>query len=180
MAASAQHSPVSTAWHFWYRLGVRLGFFAFIWLVLCKGDAGSWWFGIPTIAIACWVSLQLARPELSTLHPGKVLIFIPYFLGKSILSSIDVMRRAFSPKLPIDPGLMVFPLGLPNESARIFLANAVSLLPGTISADLKKETLVVHTLDKNLPVHESIGELEGLIAGLYRVELSSPGSGGGK
>lgn len=176
MVATPKLIPGSSASCF-YRILVRVFFFAFIWLVLCNGDSGSWFFGLPTIAVACWVSLQLAPPEVSIISLKKLITYIPFFIGKSILSSVDVMRRAVDPRLPIDPGLLEYPLSLPKGGARVFLVNSVSLLPGTISADLAGDSIIIHTLDKNLPIFDSVSHLERLIADLYRVELTSQNMG---
>lgn len=173
MVATPQLISGPSASYFFYRILVRVFCFAFIWLVLSNGDFGSWLFGIPTIAIACWVSLHLSPPEPNIVSLRKLIIYIPFFIGKSILSSVDVMRRAIDPRLPIDPGLIDYALSLPKGGPRIFLANSVSLLPGTISADLKEDSITIHTLDKKLPISDSISHLEKLIADLYQVELTS-------
>lgn len=173
MVATPQLIPGSASSYFFCRIFVRVFFFAFIWLVLCHGNLGSWLFGLPTIAIACWVSLHFAPPEPSIVSLKKLIIYIPFFIGRSILGSVDVMRRAVDPRLPLDPGFIDYPLSLPKGGARIFLANSVSLLPGTISADLKEDSLTIHTLDKKLPIFDNLSRLERLIADLYQVELAS-------
>lgn len=59
-------------------------------------------------------------------------------------------RRAFQPSLPIEPELITYPLRLPTGLPQVFMANIVSLLPGTLCAALDQDALKVHVLDKQV------------------------------
>lgn len=147
----------------------RLGLFAALWFILCSGELRSWPFGLPTVILATWLNLQLAGPaESPAIRPLVLLGFIPFFVGKSILSGVDVLRRVVHPRLPINPGLVTCPLTIDHPAGRIFLANSITLLPGTISARLKDSHLIVHTLDKGLAVTTIVADLERRIASLYQ------------
>jgi multicomponent Na+:H+ antiporter subunit E len=99
--------------------------------------------------------------------------FLPFFLWQSLRGGIDVARRALHPRLPLAPLLLDYPLRLPDGPACTFLANTVSLLPGTLSADLENGCLTVHVLDGSQPdVSAELQSLEALIADLFGVELS--------
>ena len=149
-------------------LAWRLGLFGVIWLTLCGGEFGSWPFGLPAVILATWFDLQLAGGDQPrALRPLVLLRFLPFFFGKSILGGLDVMARVLNPRLAIDPGLVEFPLTIPHGRGRIFLANCITLLPGTLSARLADDHIIVHTLDKGLPVLATIQDLERRIASLY-------------
>jgi hypothetical protein len=49
----------------------------------------------------------------------------------------------------------------------------VSLLPGTLSAELEDDQLIVHSLDANLPILEPLRYLESLVSGLFDLHFSS-------
>jgi multicomponent Na+:H+ antiporter subunit E len=49
--------------------------------------------------------------------------------------------------MPITPELIEYPLRLPPGLQRVILVNTVSLLPGTLSAELGGQVLKVHVLD---------------------------------
>ncbi len=151
----------------------RLVFFCSIWLVLSKADLSSWPFALPTILISTWLSLCLGGPEGQRLKPAILLGYLPIFVWKSIASAFDVMVRVLSPSLPIHPGLVHYHLTITHEGARVLLANCITMLPGTISAQLNDDHLVVHTLDKSLPVHAIINHLERKIATIFRLEIIS-------
>jgi multicomponent Na+:H+ antiporter subunit E len=60
---------------------------------------------------------------------------------------------------------------LPSGLPRVFMANAVSLLPGTLSAELHKECLRVHMLDETSDFTEELKVLEKRVAGVSGLEL---------
>ena len=111
--------------------------------------------------------MQLASPQENTLRILVLVRYLPFFLYKSFVSGVDVMFRVLHPRLPIDPGLVDFPLTIPHQAGRIFLANSISLLPGTLSVRLNDQFLIIHVLDKGLPVLTTIQDLERRVAALY-------------
>ncbi len=147
-----------------------------IWWILVSGDASSWWIGLPALGLAVTVSLLLLpAPGLLRLSPGGLALFLPFFLLQSFRGGIDVMRRALHPGLPLEPVLLYYRLGLEEASARVFMVNVVSLLPGTLSADLDGHQLIVHALDARMPVREHLRELELRVGRVFGI---SPGLAG--
>jgi multicomponent Na+:H+ antiporter subunit E len=75
------------------------------------------------------------------------------FLRQSVVAGIDVARRALDPRLPLHPGFVVYPVGLPRGPARNMFTTLMSLLPGTVPTG-SDETgeLLIHCLDTEQPV----------------------------
>lgn len=63
-------------------------------------------------------------------------IVFPWELTKA---NIDVAKRALSPHLPVNPGIVKVPVALQKEYALDMLANSITLTPGTITMDIAKE-----------------------------------------
>lgn len=116
-----------------------------LWAVLTGGAPSSWWIGVPLIGLAAWVNLSWWPAW--RLSPVGVLRFLPYFAYQSLAGGWDVALRALRPSRPLDSGLIDYRLRLPPGTPRVAMANLVSLLPGTLSADLDGERLVIHALD---------------------------------
>ena len=74
--------------------------------------------------------------------------------------------RAFHPRMPITPELIDYPLRLPPGLQRVILVNTVSLLPGTLSAELDGQVLKVHVLDG---LGDFMSELEVLEQSVARI-----------
>ena len=54
------------------------------------------------------------------------------------------------------------------------MADVVSLLPGTLSADLAEGSLTIHVLDRNMPVHAEFEALEERVAAMLEAGVPRP------
>jgi len=160
--------------HLWARLrrlAIRALVFVGLWWVLSGADADSWVVGAPAVMTATLFSLTLPAREPWRWSPLGAISFALFFLWQSVRSGIDVAQRAFHPRLPLDPAVVDYPLRLSEGSACVFLINAISLMPGTLSAELDDRHLTVHVLDRSMPVVDGIRALESRVAGLFGVTL---------
>ena len=72
------------------------------------------------------------------------------------MAGVDVARRAFSPSLPLNPGFVDYPVGLPRGSARNAFELISSLLPGSVPTDETEAAIEYHCLDVRQPVVEQL------------------------
>ncbi len=102
---------------------------------------------------------------------------MPFFLINSLLGGADVAWRALHPDLPIAPDLLKYLLRLPPGLPRVFMANTVSLLPGTLSAALDQNILRIHVLDSRRDVLAELEALEQRVARMFGTSLSHSDGG---
>ena len=93
----------------------------------------------------------IRRAHLLT-HAGRYMWFfyyVPIFAWECIKANIDVACRVLHPKLPIHPGIVKVKTGLKSDTALTFLANSITLTPGTLTVDVDKENgfLYVHWIE---------------------------------
>ncbi len=69
------------------------------------------------------------------------------FLFELIKSNLDVARRVITPSLPINPGIVEVKTKLKSKMGRMILANSITLTPGTLTIDIKEDTLYIHWID---------------------------------
>jgi multicomponent Na+:H+ antiporter subunit E len=143
-----------------------------LWWALTDGRMDSWVVGIPVIALASGLSLYLQAHDLWRWSLPGLLRFFPRFLWMSFRGGLEVAVPAFHPQRPLAPKLVTYRLRLPEGPARIFFTNATSLSPGTFSADLKDDQLIIHVLDAGRPVNKDLETLESMVAGLFGLQLS--------
>lgn len=148
----------------------RTFLFALAWWILTEGSTASWWFGAPAVACATLLSVAILPP--SPIAWLALLSFVPFFLARSVLGGADVAWRAFHPRMPIAPDLADYPLRLPPGLPRVCMVNAVSLLPGTLSAELDRDTLKVHVLDKRKDFTTEIEAVEQYVAAMFGASLN--------
>jgi len=110
--------------------------------------------------VACAVIVSVALVPPAGIVWREVTGFVPFFLWHSLKGGVDVARLAFHPRMPIAPELIEYPLRLPPGLSQAALINIISLLPGTLSAEIEGQVLKVHVLD-------SRGDL---LAGLIALE----------
>ena len=153
-----------------WRRGIRrLLAFALLWTLASGGSADTWLVGAPAVLIATWLSLRLWRGPLLSLP--RLLTFLPWFVRQSLAGAIDVAKRAFHPAMPLAPGMVHCELRLPEGAGRVAVANVISMLPGTLSADLDGEHLVIHALDADQDLEAMVRDLEPRIAGVFGLPL---------
>ncbi|MEJ2602981.1 MAG: Na+/H+ antiporter subunit E, partial [Gammaproteobacteria bacterium] len=103
-----------------------------------------------------------------------LLLFLPWFIHQSLAGAVDVAIRALRPAMPLAPGVIHYDLRLPAGASRVAVANVISMLPGTLSADLDGEHLVVHALDSDQDLEAMVRDLEPRIAGVFGLRLRAP------
>ncbi len=153
---------------------VRTLLFALIWWILTEGVPSSWWVGAPVILLAVLASAVL----LPTVHWSwaGLLRFVPFFLWRSLCAGMDVAKRALLPRLPISPGMHDHRWRLPPGLPQVFMANTVSLLPGTLSAELDEKYLRVHVLDQTGAFASKLAVIEARVARVFGLNLVGDGS----
>ena len=72
------------------------------------------------------------------------LYYIPVFLWECLKANIDVAYRVLHPDLPIRPGIVKIRTDLKSDIALTFLANSITLTPGTMCIDINKEEGVLY------------------------------------
>ena len=66
------------------------------------------------------------------------------FLWECIKANIDVMYRVVHPRMPVKPGIVKVKSTLKTDIAKVFLANSITMTPGTITVDIIDDYFYVH------------------------------------
>ena len=83
----------------------------------------------------------------------KILAFIWYvviLIVEIIKANVVVIHMITTQKEIVEPVIVKFKANLKSETARVILANSITLTPGTITVSLEEDEFVVHCLDKSL------------------------------
>jgi multicomponent Na+:H+ antiporter subunit E len=120
------------------------------------------------VMIATLAAMDLSRRQGGSPSVFGIIGFIPFFVWESFLGGVDVVRRVIRPTMIIDPGFHPYPLRLQGSSARVFFLDSISLLPGTLSADMRDGIVQVHALDlRDENLDRSLARLEKRVAKLF-------------
>ncbi len=146
---------------------LRFAIFAAGWFVLVGGQQLSdIWFVILCLVATTVISIYSVPPGQWVISPLGVARFFPYFIITALRGGWDVARRVFFRTVPTDPDFIIIEHDR-DPRKTLILAWVISLLPGTASCGITEETIVVHVLDKQLPVIQEIHELQSRINQIF-------------
>ena len=76
--------------------------------------------------------------------------YIFVLVKEIVLANLAVCRMILTRKETMEPVLVRVHTDLKTETARVILANSITLTPGTITVSMTGQELLVHCLDKTL------------------------------
>jgi multicomponent Na+:H+ antiporter subunit E len=111
--------------------------------------------------------------QLVLLQLWRFLLYLPWLLSRIIMANIQVAYLVLHPKMPIDPGLLVFRTRMKKGIAQVTLANSITLTPGTITTSLENGRYIIHTLKRPLAGELEDATMQNKIARVY-LETKEP------
>lgn len=154
------------------RWAARLFWLALLWFGLNGPDWKSWLVGGPVVVAAAWISVKLLPAHSWQWSARGALGFAGFFLRESWRGGWDVAWRALSPRRPLAPALVRYPLRLPAGAARLFFASVIGLLPGTVVVAIAADHFWVHVLEESPRVEVELRNLESRVARLFGAPLA--------
>ena len=140
---------------------MRTLLYAGVWVVVDQsGKPANLVVGVLASLAAAWASLKLLPPARGRVHLGRLLALLPRFLWQSLVAGIDVARRAFAPRLDLQPGFVEYPTQLPPGTARSAFELIAILMPGSVPSDEGPRHIEFHCLDTRQPVAEQLAAEE--------------------
>jgi multicomponent Na+:H+ antiporter subunit E len=126
----------------------------FSFLVWC---ALTWNFGPENLVagsiVAVLVGLMFGKrfldEPLKIFNPLRWIYMFLYafvFLFEMAKANLQVAYLVLHPKMPIHPGIIRVKTGIQSELGRTFLANSITLTPGTFTIDIKEDILYIHCI----------------------------------
>ncbi|MFD2637622.1 Na+/H+ antiporter subunit E [Piscibacillus salipiscarius] len=91
----------------------------------------------------------------------KIISLILLFIKELIISTWNIVKLVYKPKLDVEPGIFALPTELRSNWEITLLANLISLTPGTLSVAVSDDytTIYIHAMD--MPdVEEEINEIK--------------------
>lgn len=100
---------------------------------------------------------------------GYFLYYVGTLITEIIRANLAVIRLILSQREEVEPILITFRTKLKSQTARVMLANSITLTPGTITVSLNGDRLVVHCLDKSLSEGMEDSVFEQMLEKLERI-----------
>jgi len=126
-------------------------------------------------AVSCLLTFAIVRRmgyfdnNLFALRFSWRLLGFWCWLAREVLrSSLEVARVVLDPRLPISPRVVEIESTSPHPFDQVLLGNSITLTPGTLTLDLHKGMLRVHTLTEAGASDLMSGEMDRRVAGLNK------------
>ncbi len=100
------------------------------------------------------------------------LVYLVVLIWECVKANFDVAYRVLSPKMPIRPGIVKVRCSLKTNIAKSFLANSITMTPGTITVDVIDDDFYVHWIyvssqDPKIYAKKIIGRFENLLKKVF-------------
>ncbi len=149
----------------------------FLWIVLTYPfSIQEWEAGTAIALIAALLSYkQLSVSGLKNIKRIGILLFwyLPVFIRELIKANLHVAGLVLNPKMPIKPGFVKIKTNLQSQVARVWLANSITLTPGTLSIDIDGQYIYIHWItvgstDVEHASEEIAGSFEKILEVMFR------------
>ncbi len=116
---------------------------------------------ISGVIISIIVSL-ITAPKMKILNGLNIhfgflfglLKYLAYFFYALIKANFDLAKRVLSLDMKIHPGMVEIKTTMQSDLGKLFLANSITLTPGTLTVDVYDNRMLVHWID--VPEHLDI------------------------
>ncbi|MCB1604139.1 MAG: Na+/H+ antiporter subunit E [Gammaproteobacteria bacterium] len=94
--------------------------------------------------------------------PG-VVAYLFYFLYALLKANLDLAKRVLSRNMHIHPQMVEIKTSMQSDLGKLFLANSITLTPGTLTVDVSDDKLLVHWIDcpEGVDMEKITGEIIG-------------------
>ncbi len=90
----------------------------------------------------------------------RMIAYLPWILWQVVLANIDVLKRVWSPSLPIAPRFIKVPYSTRTGFTTTTYANSITLTPGTVTVTVDDDTMLIHALTAEAGDGLMTGEME--------------------
>lgn len=150
------------------RLFLKTVAFFMIWLFV----SGRPTFYYLILGVCCsfavaWVDVHRSAASRHPFPWIRFFLYLPWLFGRIVVSSLHLTRLILDPRLPIDPKLVPYATRLRDHAALTLLGNSITLTPGTVTAEISRTELVVHTIDEESALDLTTRTLEDRIERVF-------------
>ena len=105
------------------------------------------------VGLAVSFSIALLYTKLFThkvfefISPVWFMVYLYILLKNLILSNLQISKRILSKDMKLSPAIVAVKTNLESDWKKLLLANSITLTPGTLTLDIKDDTLFIHVIE---------------------------------
>ena len=139
-----------------------------LWMILTSN------FQMANILVGMAVSFSIAllyvklftHKNFEFINPVWLIVYLYVLLKNLIISNIQISKIILKSDMKLSPAIIAVKTNLESDWKKLLLANSVTLTPGTLTLDIKDNTLFIHVIDysEGLNKENITKEFEDIIA----------------
>jgi len=102
------------------------------------------------VALLLTFGFPIARSASARVRPVAVVRLGLWFVGALVVANLRVAREVVRPRLRLDQGLVAVPLRATSMLVTAFVANAISLTPGTLTVEALPDPDTAESADSDI------------------------------
>jgi len=136
-----------------------------IWLfVVGQVTAHALLLGLFCSLVIAWIDLHRSPPPARPFPWLGLLLYVPWLIGQVVKSGLHMTQLILHPHLPIEPRMIPYTPRLQDPAGLVLLGNSVTLTPGTITAEITPDQLLIHAIDSR--------SAEGIVDGTFEDRIA--------
>jgi multicomponent Na+:H+ antiporter subunit E len=158
--------------------------FGVLWWSLVESTFSSWLIGIIVVPFAAWLSITLYRnntqksENTTSFSIVGLLKFLPFFAWQSLKGGYQTASLALSSRAaPAD--FIEFETFLGSRREKILFMHIISLMPGSLTANINGQIIRIHILDINEYSEDGLRDCEQRLSRIF-VNYDALGTTGGE
>ncbi len=100
-----------------------------------------------SFAVALLYSKMFKHNDFETINPYWLGVYLLVLAKNLIISNIQIAKRTLSKDMALAPAIVAVKTELKSDWKKLLLANSITLTPGTLTLDVKDETLYIHIIE---------------------------------
>lgn len=115
-----------------------------------------------------------SRSQIVVIRWLRLVGFLPWLFGRIFMSGLHLAYLILHPKMPIAPRMIRYQTMLENEAAVVLLGNSITLTPGTLTAEVNSNHLLVHAMDEESARDLVTLLMEQKVSGIFEKQENQP------
>jgi len=102
---------------------------------------------VVSFSIAILYTKMFKHHKFEFINPIYFLVYLFILLKNIIISNMQIAKRTLSPDMELAPAIVAVKTNLKSNWKKLLLANSITLTPGTLTLDVKDDTLFIHIIE---------------------------------
>jgi len=100
-----------------------------------------------SFSIALLYTKLFVHKAFEFISPVWLVFYLFVLLKNLIISNIQISKRILSKDMNLSPAIVAVKTNLESDWKKLLLANSITLTPGTLTLDIKEDTLFIHVIE---------------------------------